>query len=175
MVTKDCPQLNKGELKILQVCVSMQVLLPPPEIKMLNRNHIFSSLPKQTVNVAPPDQHASACRKNGGMLYSLSHMKTHRLDETRLSKYFGLCPFIWFSQNTKTDVIIVIWMAGPSYFSTASRKTKLVYLTPGIYTQLHLLLQTPSLTHKHPSAHKFFVHNYPLQFSSSHVQQSVSG
>ena len=49
--------------------------MPPPEIKMLNRNHIYSSLPKQTVNPAPPDLHASAGRKNGGMLHSLSKGK----------------------------------------------------------------------------------------------------
>ena len=53
----------------------MQVFLPPPEIKILNGNSIYSSLPKQTVNLAPPDLHASACRKNGGMLHSLSKGK----------------------------------------------------------------------------------------------------
>ena len=68
-VTKDRLQLNKAEMKTLQVSLSMQVLLPPPEIKM------YSSLPKQTVNLAPPDLHASACRKNGGILRSLSKGK----------------------------------------------------------------------------------------------------
>ena len=53
----------------------MQVLLPQSEIKTLNGNHIYSSLPKQTVNLAPPDLHASACRKNGGVLHSLRKEK----------------------------------------------------------------------------------------------------
>ena len=74
-VTKDRPQLNKAELKTLQLCLSMQVLLPPPEIKVLNENHIYSPLPKQTANPAPLDLHASTCRKNGGMLHSLSRGK----------------------------------------------------------------------------------------------------
>ena len=39
---------------------------------MLNRNHIYSSLPKQTVNLAPPDLHASTCRKNGRILDCLT-------------------------------------------------------------------------------------------------------
>ena len=51
-VTKDRPQLNKAELKTLQLCLSMQVLLPLPEIKMLNENHIYSPLPKETANPA---------------------------------------------------------------------------------------------------------------------------
>ena len=42
---------------------------------MLNGNHIYSSLPKQTVNLAPPDLHISACRKNGETLHSLSKGK----------------------------------------------------------------------------------------------------
>ena len=42
---------------------------------MLNKNHIYSSLPKQTVNLAPPELHVFACRKNGGMLHSLSKRK----------------------------------------------------------------------------------------------------
>ena len=45
------------------------------QIKRLNRNHIYSSLTKKTVNPAPPNLHASACRKNGGMLHSLSKRK----------------------------------------------------------------------------------------------------
>ena len=52
----------------------MQLLLPPPEMKMLNRNHIHSSLPKQTVSPLP-DLHASTCRKNGGWLHFLSKGK----------------------------------------------------------------------------------------------------
>ena len=42
---------------------------------MLNENHIYLSLPKQTVNLAPPDLHTSAYRKNGGMLHSLNKGK----------------------------------------------------------------------------------------------------
>ena len=42
---------------------------------MLNGNHTYSSLPKQTVNLAPPDLHASACSKNRGILHSLSKGK----------------------------------------------------------------------------------------------------
>ena len=53
----------------------MQILLAPLEIKMLNENHIYSLLPNQTVNLAPPNLHASACRKNGGWLHSLSKGK----------------------------------------------------------------------------------------------------
>ena len=85
MVTEDRPQLSKAAVKTLQACLSMQVLLPPPEIKILNvpppeikilnGNHIYSSLPKQTVNPVPPDLHASAYRKNGGMSHSLSKGK----------------------------------------------------------------------------------------------------
>ena len=52
--------------------VLLPLLLPPPEIKILSGNHIYSTLPKQTVNLAPPDLHASACKKNGGWLHSLS-------------------------------------------------------------------------------------------------------
>ena len=74
-VTKDRPQINKAEVKTLQVCFSMQVILSPLETKMLNGNHIYLSLPKQTVNLAPPDLHASTCRENGGMLHSLSKGK----------------------------------------------------------------------------------------------------
>ena len=74
-VTKDRPQINKAEVKTLQVCFSMQVLLSPLEIKMLNGNHIYSSLPKQTVNLVPPDLHASTCKENGGMLHSLNKGK----------------------------------------------------------------------------------------------------
>ena len=72
---KRLPQLNKTEVKTLQVCLTMHVFLPTSEIKMLNGNHIYSSLPKQTVNLAPPDLHASTCRKNGRMLHSLSKGK----------------------------------------------------------------------------------------------------
>ena len=75
MVTEDRPQLSKAAVKTLQACLSMQVLLPPPEIKILNGNHIYSSLPKQTVNPVPPDLHAFAYRKNGGMSHSLSKGK----------------------------------------------------------------------------------------------------
>ena len=75
MVTEDRPQLSKAAVKTLQACLSMQVLLPPPEIKILNGNHIYSPLPKQTVNPVPPDLHASAYRKNGGMSHSLSKGK----------------------------------------------------------------------------------------------------
>ena len=67
---------------MFKIFLSMQVLLPPPEIKILNGNHIYSSLPKQTVNLAPPYLHGSACRKNGGMLYSLS--KGKRTGQTKL-------------------------------------------------------------------------------------------
>ena len=74
-VTKDRPQLSKAEVKTLQVCLNMQVLLPPPETKMLSGNRIYSSLPKHTVSMSPPDLHTSACRKNGGMLHSLSKSK----------------------------------------------------------------------------------------------------
>ena len=42
---------------------------------MLNRNHIYSSLPKQAVNPAPPNLHASTYRKNGEMLHSLGKGK----------------------------------------------------------------------------------------------------
>ena len=42
---------------------------------MLNGNHIYSSLLKQTANLDPPDLHASACKKNGGILHSLSKGK----------------------------------------------------------------------------------------------------
>ena len=75
MVTEDRPQLSKAAVKTLQACLSMQVLLPSPEIKILNGNHIYSSLPKQTVNPVPPDLHAFAYRKNGGMSHSLSKGK----------------------------------------------------------------------------------------------------
>ena len=53
----------------------MQAFLLPPEIKMLNGNHIYSSLPQQTVNSAPSYLLACACRKNEGMVHSLSKGK----------------------------------------------------------------------------------------------------
>ena len=42
---------------------------------MLNGNHIYSSLLKQTVSPAQPDLHASVCRKIKGWLHSLSKEK----------------------------------------------------------------------------------------------------
>ena len=62
-------------MKTLQASLSMQVLLLPLDIKTLNENHIYSSLPKETVNPAPPDLNAFACRKNWEMCHSLNKGK----------------------------------------------------------------------------------------------------
>ena len=88
-------QLNKTEVKTLQDCLSMQVLLPPPEIKMLNGNHIYLSLPIQTVNPATLDLHASACRKNGGLLHSLSkHVSMQERRNTTLKIFWDVSIYL---------------------------------------------------------------------------------
>ena len=80
---------------------------------MLNRDHIYSSLPKQTVNLAPPDLHASACRKNGGILHSLSkgrntaqteHYFQNILGCVRLSYLVKTPPFVHLAVDLACEV-----------------------------------------------------------------------
>ena len=70
MVTKDRPELTKAEVKILQVCLSMQVLLPPPEKKNVKRESYLLTTTKANCKSDPPDLHAPACRKNAGILHT---------------------------------------------------------------------------------------------------------
>ena len=108
-VTKDHPQLSKAEVKTLQVCLNMQVLLPPPETKMLSGNRIYSSL---------PNLHTSACRKNGGMLHSLS--KSKHAGQTK-HDFQNILGCVRLSDLAKTGPLLELSQCKSDYLSFYSK------------------------------------------------------
>ena len=89
---KKPPQLNKAEVKTLQVCWSMQVLLSPTRNKNVKRESCILITTKTNRKSGPTWSICFRLQKEWRNVTFFKQRKTYMPDETRLSEYFGLCP-----------------------------------------------------------------------------------